>query len=115
MTQNNRKLGSLFEREVAAFLKKNGYTVLEQNYRCRSGEIDLIARDGRYLVFVEVKYRKNSSAGSALEAVTQKKAAQVRRVAAYYLYEKNLPETTPCRFDAAAVDGGKITYIRDAF
>lgn len=115
MTQNNRKLGSRFEQEVAAFLENNGITVLEKNYRCRSGEIDLVAKDGRYLVFVEVKYRKTGAAGSALEAVTAKKAAQVRRVAAYYLYEKHLPETTPCRFDAAAVDGGTITYIRDAF
>lgn len=115
MTQNNRKLGSRFEMEVAAFLEKNGFTILEQNYRCRSGEIDLIARDGSYLVFVEVKYRRDASAGAALEAVDRRKAAQVRRTAQYYLYENRCPETTPSRFDVAAVDGGQITYIRDAF
>lgn len=115
MTQNNRKLGSCFEQKVAAFLEKNGFLILEHNFRCRSGEIDLIAKDGNYLVFVEVKYRKSTTAGSALEAVDRRKAAQVRKVAAYYLYEKRLPETTLCRFDAAAVDGDRLTYVKDAF
>lgn len=115
MTQNNRRLGSCFEQKVAAFLENNGFLILEHNYRCRSGEIDLIAKDGNYLVFVEVKYRKTAAAGSALEAVDKRKAAQVRKVAAYYLYQKHLPESTPCRFDAAAVDGERLTYVKDAF
>ena len=59
---------------------------LELNYRCRTGEIDIIARDGGYLVFVEVKYRKTKRAGYALEAIDSRKAGQVRRVAAVYLY-----------------------------
>ena len=115
MTQNKRQTGSHYESQVAAYLKKNGFQKLEQNYRCRSGEIDLIARDGRYLVFVEVKYRKNGAAGSALEAIDPKKAAQVRRIAGIYLYQKKYPENTPCRFDAAGVDGDVITYIKNAF
>lgn len=115
MTQNKRQTGSHYESQVAAFLKKNGFQILEQNFRCRSGEIDLIAKDGRYLVFVEVKYRKNSAAGSALEAIDPKKAAQVRKIAGIYLYKKKYPENTPCRFDAAGVDGDVITYIKNAF
>lgn len=115
MTQNKRQTGSHYESQVAAFLKKNGFQILEQNFRCRSGEIDLIARDGRYLVFVEVKYRKNGAAGSALEAIGPKKAAQVRKIAGIYLYQKKYPENTPCRFDAAGVDGDVITYIKNAF
>lgn len=115
MTQNNRTTGSHYEQQVAAFLEKNGFQILEQNFRCRSGEIDLIAKDGEYLVFIEVKYRKTSSAGSALEAIGPKKVKQVHKVAEFYLYKKKYPENMPCRFDAAGVDGEQLTYIKNAF
>ncbi len=113
--KNNRATGSHYEQKVAAYLQQQGFDILETNFRCRSGEIDLIARDGRYLVFVEVKYRSSGSAGYALEAIDARKAAQVRRVAAFYLYQHRYPEETPCRFDAAGVDGEQITYIKNAF
>ncbi len=113
--KNNRTTGSHYETQVAAFLQKQGFQILEQNYRCRSGEIDLIARDGRYLVFIEVKFRSSRYAGYALEAINPKKAAQVRRVAEFYLYQKHFPENTPIRFDAAGIDGTNITYIKHAF
>ena len=113
--KNKRTTGSHYEALVAAFLQKQGYIILEQNYRCRSGEIDLIARDGRYLVFIEVKYRKNSRAGTALEAIDVRKAAQVRKVAQVYLCQKRYSEVTPVRFDAAGIDGSTITYIKNAF
>ena len=115
MGYNNRETGSRYEREIAAYLEKREFVILEKNYRCRSGEIDLIARDGRYLVFIEVKYRKSGAAGTALEAISPKKVLKVRQTAAYYLYEKGLPEDTPCRFDAAGVDGETVTYRKDAF
>jgi len=115
MTQNNRATGSYYETKVAAFLEKQGMTILEQNFRCRTGEIDLIARDGSYLVFIEVKFRKSAFAGYALEAIDKSKAARIRTPAASYLYSHKLPEETPCRFDAAGVDGETITYIKDAF
>lgn len=113
--ENNRKTGSHYEQQVAAFLQKQGFEILELNFRCRSGEIDIIARDGKYLVFVEVKYRSSRSTGSALEAINARKAAQVRRVAQVYLYQKHYSESTPCRFDAAGVNGTTITYIKNAF
>ena len=96
-------------------MQEQGFVILEKNYRCRSGEIDLIARDGRYLVFIEVKYRSSGHAGSALEAINTKKAAQVRRIASIYLYQNRYSENTPVRFDAAGVDGDQITYIKNAF
>lgn len=112
---NKRKIGSHYEQQVAAFLQKQGFEILELNFRCRSGEIDIVARDGTYLVFVEVKYRGSCAAGNALEAIDVRKAAQVRRVAQIYLYQERYPETTPCRFDAAGVNGTTITYIKNAF
>ena len=69
MAQNNRETGSRFEEQVADFLKKQGFRILDRNFRCREGEIDIIARDGAYLVFIEVKYRRTKAAGSALEAI----------------------------------------------
>ena len=113
--KNNRRTGSHYESQVAAFLEGQGFQILEKNYRCRSGEIDLIARDGRYLVFIEVKFRSSNHAGYALEAINPRKAAQVRRVAEFYLYQKRYPENTPVRFDAAGIDGTNITYIKHAF
>lgn len=115
MAQNKRTTGAFYELRAAEYLKAQGLTILERNYRCRSGEIDLIAKDGLFLVFVEVKYRSTGTAGYALEAVSAKKAAQVRRVAAVYLYRNRYPETTPCRFDAVGIDGEQITWLKNAF
>ena len=63
--QNKRRTGGCYEAAAAAYLEKQGLVILRKNYRCRSGEIDLIARDGRYLVFIEVKYRNTAVSGSA--------------------------------------------------
>ena len=112
---NKRLLGTQKEQQAAAYLESAGFEILERNYRCRTGEIDLIAKEGDYFVFVEVKYRATGAKGSALEAVDRKKAAQVRRVAGIYLYEKRLPEDTPCRFDAVGIGREAVTHIRDAF
>ena len=54
---NRRETGSRYEKQAAVYLEQKGYEILEMNFRCRRGEIDLVARDGEYLVFVEVKYR----------------------------------------------------------
>lgn len=115
MGQNKRMEGSRYERLAARYLEQNGMNVLEMNYRCRTGEIDIVARDGEYLVFVEVKYRKTKHAGQALEAIDSRKAGQVRRVAAVYLYEHGIPETAACRFDAVGIDGDQITHLENAF
>lgn len=115
MVQNNRETGRCYEEQVTAFLEKQGFRILERNFRCREGEIDIIARDGAYLVFVEVKYRRSKTAGIALEAIDTRKIARIRRVARFYLYRKRYPEETPCRFDAAGIDGEQITYIKNAF
>jgi putative endonuclease len=78
-------LGSGGERAAADFLRERGYHVLERNFRCRGGEIDLIALDGGVLVFVEVKVRRTLSRGAPIEAVTLAKQSRVRRAAQEYL------------------------------
>jgi putative endonuclease len=76
-----------------------GYRILEANFRCRFGEIDLIARDGAYLVFIEVKYRSSLKDGDSLEAVNRRKQRKIIRVAEYYLCMHQEKTDLPCRFD----------------
>lgn len=115
MTMNKRRTGTAYEAIAADYLKSQGYEILKQNYRCKSGEIDLIAKDGRYLVFVEVKYRTTGEKGAAVAAVDHRKQRIISRVAAFYLIQNRLPEDMPCRFDVVAIDGEKITLYKNAF
>lgn len=113
--RNKRSLGSEKEQIAEEYLKRKGYRILEKNFRCRQGEIDLIGRDGIYLVFVEVKYRADGRAGAPEEAVNRTKQRTILRVARYYLYLHRLPEHTPCRFDVVGIIGDEIRLIKDAF
>lgn len=112
---NQRRLGSEKEKLAAEFLEKQGYYILEMNFRCRQGEIDIIAREGRYLVFAEVKYRADGRNGEPEEAVDAGKQRTIHRVAQYYLYRNRLSENTPCRFDVVGIKGNEIRVTRNAF
>ena len=112
---NRRALGKAYEEKAAAFLESRGYEILERNFSSPGGEIDLIARDGQYLVFVEVKYRRDEGSGNPLEAVTPAKQRVICRVASYYLYTHGYGEDMPCRFDVAAVLGKQVNLVRNAF
>lgn len=112
---NKRVVGAAYEQAAGAYLIEQGYEILQYNFRCRIGEIDIVAKDGSYLVFVEVKYRKDSGSGSPLEAVDPRKQKKISKVASYYCLTHGLGETTPCRFDVAAVLGNEICIIKNAF
>lgn len=112
---NKRTTGAVYERIAGAFLEKQGYQIIACNFRCRLGEIDLIAKDGRYLVFVEVKYRKNDETGNPLEAVNRRKQQIISRVANYYCLTHGYGENTPCRFDVVAIWGERIKVVKNAF
>ncbi len=111
---NKRETGSRYETLAAAYLTKSGYVILERNFRGRQGEIDLIARDGTYLVFIEVKYRANGAMGDPLEAVGAIKQQRIRQTAAWYLRRHGLPEDTPCRFDVVGITGSIVQLGKDA-
>lgn len=113
--RNKRSLGTKQEQIAAEYLKSMGYLIVETNFRCRQGEIDLIALDRSYLVFVEVKYRADGRAGEPEDAVTPAKRRTILQVARFYLYCHRLPETTKCRFDVVAIKGEEIRVIKDAF
>ncbi|MCD8012650.1 MAG: YraN family protein [Lachnospiraceae bacterium] len=112
---NKRAVGTEYETLAASYLAKNGYDIICRNYRCRAGEIDLVAREQGYLVFVEVKFRSSENNGSALEAVDGRKQQRIIRVARWYLMEHHIPENHPVRFDVVAIDGTDVHLIRDAF
>lgn len=113
--QNRRKVGRTYEEAAAVFLEQRGWKILERNFSCRAGEIDLIAQDGRVLVFLEVKYRKNADFGTPAEAVTARKRSRLCRTADYYRMLHRIPEQQPCRFDVAAILGENIEVIKNAF
>lgn len=113
--QNKRQTGSGYEKIAAAYFIKQGFEILEYNYRERRSEIDLIARDGEYLVFIEVKYRSSTVRGNPEEAVDWRKQQRIRKGAMHYLYTHGYSEDVPCRFDVLAILGGQITWIPDAF
>lgn len=112
---NKRAIGTIEEDKAAAYLQEQGFLLLERNYRCRTGEIDIIAADGSYLVFVEVKFRKNNDKGLSLEAVNYRKQTVICKVARHYLMTHHKAEDTPCRFDVVGIDNQKITLVKDAF
>ena len=113
--QNKRRIGGCYEAAVAAYLEKQGLVILRKNYRCKSGEIDLIARDKEYLVFVEVKYRSQNRAGYSLDAVNPAKQKKISKVARYFLAAEYHCTEIPCRFDVIGIDGGCLHWIKDAF
>ena len=93
---------------------KQGYEILEMNYRVRQGEIDIIAREDKCIVFVEVKYRARGQS-SALSAVDYGKQRKISRVALTYITRNRLSEYSPYRFDVIAVTDDGCTLIRNAF
>ena len=112
---NKRKLGAQVEQLVREYLTAHGFVILEMNYRCKQGEVDIIAKDGIYYVFIEVKYRNSTRYGTPQEAVGYVKQKRISQATKYYLYSHNLDEFTPVRFDVAAVLNNKITYHKNAF
>lgn len=107
-------LGKFAENRAESLLKSAGLTIVERNWRCRHGEIDLIAQDGKTLVFVEVRSRARADYGSAAESITASK--QRRVIAAARLYLARLKTMPACRFDVVTLDAGNEPgWIKSAF
>jgi putative endonuclease len=88
--------------------------VIARNHRCRGGEIDLICQDGKTLVFVEVRLRRNGDFGGAAASITPVKQGRIVRAARHYLLTKGKSDHD-CRFDCVLLDGERIEWIKDAF
>jgi len=111
-------IGAKGELLALAFLKQRGLQLIEKNFNCKPGEIDLIMQDDEYTVFVEVRYRKNSGYGSPLETVDSRKQRKLWLAAQTYLQQKGLSFHVACRFDVVAITGLKdyqYEWVKDAF
>lgn len=105
--------GDAAEQQAAQFLQQHGLDILTRNYRCRGGEIDLIAQDGDTLVFVEVRARRNAHYGGAAASITPRKQQRLLYAARHYLM--HLPTEPLCRFDAVLIDGDHLEWLQSAF
>lgn len=114
MTHRRRALGVDGEDRAAAWYAARGYTVVGRNWRCREGELDLIVRRGRELVFVEVKTRTTDRFGTPAEAVTVAKQRRLRGLAARYLSDTGT-RVGSLRFDVVAILAGELEVIEAAF
>jgi len=114
VTQARRALGASGEAAVATWYTEHGYEVVEQNWRCRAGELDLVVRRGRTFVFCEVKTRTSDAFGAPVEAVTRQKQTRLRHLAARWLEDAPL-HPTEIRFDVASVLAGEIEVVEGAF
>lgn len=104
--------GHAWEQAALGHLRGHGLRLIEANFRCKGGEIDLVMQDGDSLVFVEVRQRAGSGHGGAAASITPAKVRRLVRAASYYLMR--FPHTPPCRFDVVAVDAGRFEWLRNA-
>jgi len=114
MSPSGAALGRLGEDAAGKWYLEQGYDIVQRNWCCREGEIDLICRRGRVLVFCEVKTRSTDRFGSPLEAVTLAKRRRLRRLATLYLLEA-ASGAPIVRFDVAAVLGDRVEVVENAF
>lgn len=110
---STRQVGDFYERVAVSYLEKAGVKILCKNFRIQRGEIDIIGREADYLVFFEVKYRKERQV--SYEAVSVQKQRKVRELARIYLYKNKISENTNIRFDAICIHKEGVDWIKDAF
>ena len=104
--------GRDWEQAALRHLQRHGLALIEANFTCKGGELDLVMRDGDSLVFVEVRQRADGRHGGAAASITPAKIRRLVRAAQVYL--QRFPSTPPCRFDVVAIDGDRLEWIRNA-
>ncbi|MDR1017265.1 MAG: YraN family protein [Lachnospiraceae bacterium] len=112
---NKRTIGAYYEQKAIEYLKSIGYRIIETNYRCHLGEIDIIGKDKEYLAFIEVKYRKKESQGYPYEAVNYVKQRKISKVASHYIITHKKAFDYPCRFDVISIFDKEIELFKNAF
>ncbi len=114
-----QQAGQTAEDLACEHLQQKGLQLIERNFRCRQGEIDLIMRDDAYLVFIEVRYRRNASFCSGAETVDRRKQQKLITTASHYLQQHSRLAQHPSRFDVISMsqqaDATSIDWIQDAF
>ena len=110
-----RERGNAAERQAEAYLQERGLRLVARNVSSRRGEIDLVMRDGRQLVFIEVRYRRSLAFGGAAASVTAEKQRRILTAATLFLQARQALNKFPCRFDVVAVSSKGVEWIADAF
>lgn len=113
-TESTRVSGQRAEAMAARFLEERGMNIVTRNFHCRGGEIDLVCRDGKVLVFVEVRLRRNAAYGGAGASITAAKQRRIVLAARHYLAASGKNDWA-CRFDCILIEGKDMQWIRDAF
>jgi putative endonuclease len=111
--ETTREAGARFEDKAAEYLREHNYVILERNFRAKVGELDIVARDGDTVVFVEVRARACTSFGGAAQTVGSLKRRKLIKTALVYTQRMRLD--CPMRFDVIAFDEGRLEHIADAF
>ncbi|ADR19888.1 YraN family protein [Calditerrivibrio nitroreducens] len=109
----SKKEGDAGENLAAEYLISKGYRILHRNFRCRFGEIDIIASKGSVVAFIEVKYRKTDRFGKGFESVSQRKIEKILKASQYFISTNQ--DRYHYRYDVISIDNGKITHIENAF
>ena len=112
---NKRETGTKYEEQAAAYVVTRGLVLLEKNYRCRQGEVDLIGVHEDCLVFIEVKYRKNARSGMPEEAVDKRKQAKICLVSDYYRLTHPFNSKRQVRYDVVAICGDDTRWYQNAY
>lgn len=112
---NTRVVGGIYEEQCANYLKKHGFQIVTQNYKCKIGEIDIIAVKNNILRFIEVKYRKNESFGFPIEAVNKRKQNKIMKAASWFLNENKQYQNMLCSFDVISITENHVEYLFNCF
>lgn len=110
--KTTKEIGDSGEDLAVGYLEADGYRIVERNFRCQLGEVDIVALDGDVLVFVEVKKKSTDRFGSPGEMITRSKIEKIRRTAEYYMLEKRLGGAS-WRIDAVLIDGAKVELLKN--
>ncbi|MBP5772940.1 MAG: YraN family protein [Eubacterium sp.] len=111
---NTRVVGSLQEDIAISYLKENGFEILERNFKCKIGEIDVIAKKDNIIRFIEIKYRKSNVAGGVFHAISQKKLIKISKIANFYIMINGLTNSM-FSIDALLIENTEITYLENIF
>lgn len=111
---NTRIIGSVKEDLAVLYLEQNGFEIVERNFKCKIGEIDIIAKKDDVVRFVEVKYRKSDAAGGASYAINQKKLIKISKIAEFYIMTHGLQEQL-FSIDALLIEGDSYTYLENIY
>ncbi len=112
---NTRVVGGNYEEQCVNYLKQHGFQIAAQNYKCKIGEIDIIAVKNNILRFIEVKYRKNEFFGFPIEAVNKRKQNKIMKSALWFLGENKEYENMQCSFDVISITENDVEYLFNCF